>query len=738
MIRRPAAQGTSLTPGPSPGVSLRMEGDVDADEEVTRGLRQQFQALQEQQQRRLEKMLAAKKEQAASQAAPDRQDHDDLKLHLVAPQPASIHVATSLLENENEQLQEQILELRNENGRLYKLLSERDYEIKYLKKKREEERLALAETVGMTSDVAASKMVELSKRNRELTVENESHKSKVKQLSNKLQELEKELQTYLTGNQTLSVNEASGQTNKKSSPKIQNESLFDSIDVKTLQDKLSAVNLKLVESRNQMLSVKQELKVAHKILTNEVGDEVNIQHLLNNKGSWRGRAQQILTLQKKIRDLESQFGSNTHKEQSSERSVEEEMLGSSGIRRLSNQEKNVAHIRAMERERKETFERMTGDYEKLKKDHEDLKSKFDGSKARIQVLSMELKTLKSQVVTLLQKGKHDDELVDALLKQQKQMQELLAHANEQGSKSKENTSQHLNVEAQKQDFLIGELKQLVTEREAKVNDLEKEIRQLLLKQQQEKKVLADQSVVNPTHSHPSSAQLDTDSDLPVPDSLTADGELSGRPISACSVSKMGHILIESAAMRSRSGTPIGRTNSVSQIDVKPLQLQCTEYKALYHTAEVEKDKLTELVTILQKRLKDNNDKILDVEQKFQEQRRWSVTLEQQLGKAKLDMGKSHDVNKLTNKNKTSLSINTSLLCGSGDLSPGKSSALSLETQLEELNIRLAIQMDENKALKMGLQSSLQAKEEDLKLYHDMLSQVKQVFLQALRQHKENN
>ncbi|XP_078280087.1 LOW QUALITY PROTEIN: coiled-coil domain-containing protein 13 [Rhinoraja longicauda] len=711
MTLRPAAQRTGLTPGPSPGDSLvRMEGGVDADEdeEVTRGLRQQFQALQEQQQRRLEKMLAARKEQAASPAAPDLQD--DLKLHLAAPQPATIDVAASLLENENEQLQEQILELRNENGRLYKLLSERDYEIKYLKRKREEDRLALAGTAGMTSDVAASKMVELSKRNRELTVENESHKSKVKQLSNKLQELEKELQTSLKGNQPLSVNEASGQTNKKSSPKIQNESLSDSIDVKTLQDKLSAANLKLVESRNQMLSVKQELKVAHKVLTNEVGDEVNIQHLLNNKGSWRGRAQQILTLQKKIRDLESQIGSNTHKEQSSGPSVEEEMLGASGNRRLSNQEKNVVHIRAMEKERKEAFERMTGDYEKLKKDHEDLKSKFDGSKARIQVLSTELKTSKSQVVTLLQKGKHDDELVDALLKQQKQMQELLAHANEPGSKSKENVSQHLNVEAQKQDFLIGELKQMVTEREAKVNDLEKEIRQLLLKQLQEKKVLADQSVVNPTQSHLSSAQLDTNSGLPVPDPLTADGELSGRPISAC----------------------------VNQIDVKALQLQCTEYKALYQAAEVERDKLTELVTLLQKRLKDSNDKILDAEQKFQEQRRWSVTLEQQLGKAKLDMGKSHDVNKLTNKNKTSLSINTSHLCGSGDLSPGKSSALSLETQLEELNIRLTIQMDENEALKMGLQSSLQAKEEDLKLYHDMLSQVKQVFLQALRQHKENN
>ncbi|XP_051871411.1 coiled-coil domain-containing protein 13 [Pristis pectinata] len=710
-----------------------MEGD--ADEQVTRGLRQQFQALQEQQQKRLEKMLAGRKQQVAGQAAPDQQD--DLNLQLVAAQPASTDITTCLLENENEQLQEQILELRNENGRLYKLLSERDFEIKYLKKKREEDRLALAGTTGMSSDVAATKIVEQSKRNRELTAENESHKSKIKQLSNKLQELEKELQAALTGNQTLSVNEGTGQNNK-SSPSIQNESLSDSLDAKALQEKLSAANLKLVESRNQVLSIKQELKMAHKVLANEVGDEVNIQHLLNNKGSWRGRAQQILTLQKKIRDLESQIGLNTHKEQSSEHSIEEEMLGTSGFRRLSNQEKNVAYIRAMEKERKEALEKMTGDFEKLKKDHEDLKSKFDGSKARNKVLSTELKTLKSQVVTLLEKGKHDDELVDALLKQQKQMQEILVRVNEQESKNKQNVSLQLNSEAQKQDFLIGELRQMVTEREAKVKDLEEEIRQLLLKQQQETKVLADQTVVNPTQRHPSSAPLDTNSGQAIQDPLTADGEHSGRPISACLVSKMGHTLIESAATRPCSGSAVGRTTSMDGIDVKALQLQCTEYKAFYQAAEVERDKLTELVTILQKRLKDSNNKMLEAEQKLQEQRRWSVTLEQQLGKAKLDVGRSHDVNKLTNKNKTSLSGTTSRLCGSGDLSPGKPSALSLETQIEELNTRLTIQLDENEALKTGLQSTLKAKEEDLKLYHDMLSQVKQVFLQALRQHKEKN
>jgi hypothetical protein len=35
-------------------------------------------------------------------------------------------------------------ELKDENGRVYKLLSERDFELRNLKKKREEEKVALA------------------------------------------------------------------------------------------------------------------------------------------------------------------------------------------------------------------------------------------------------------------------------------------------------------------------------------------------------------------------------------------------------------------------------------------------------------------------------------------------------------------------------------------------------------------------------------------------------------------
>lgn len=54
-------------------------------------------------------------------------------------------------------------------------------------------------------------------------------------------------------------------------------------------------------------------------------------------------------------------------------------------------------------------------YQVLQNDHEDVKKKLEGSKARNKVLSNEVKTLKEQISTLMEKGKHDNELVDALV-----------------------------------------------------------------------------------------------------------------------------------------------------------------------------------------------------------------------------------------------------------------------------------------------------------------------------------
>ncbi|XP_018122555.1 coiled-coil domain-containing protein 13 isoform X2 [Xenopus laevis] len=701
---------------------------MESDERVNENLRLQFKALQEQQQKRLQRLMERKKEkeqeeqqQREGYSSTDAFGVED-QLHLLQPDSGSTSdIGKRLLEDENDQLHDQIRELKDENGRLHKLTQEKAFEIRHLRKKVEEGKLALAGTAGLAGDVAATKIVELSKKNRELTAELESERTKVKQLTNRVKGVEKELQN-------LAVNytgKESGHVHTRT--QMDDGALAESPELKALQEKLTAKNLKMTEYRNQIQAMKQELKVAQKVLINEVGEEVNISQLAASSGSWRGRAQQILVLQGRVRELESQLGQG--KSPVSELSLEEEMMGVSVPKRVAAQEKNLFRIRTLEKDRKEALEKITAEYEALKKDNEDLKKKLEASKARNTVLSNEVKMLKMQMATILDKGKHDDELIDALLGQQKNMQEVLTRLSQHeqnNNDSQQMLNMQLNSEAQKQGSLVTQLKHMLAEREAKVKELEDEIKQLTLKNHYRKessgKILGVQEFPSVLKSEKPS--------LDRSQSESGDQSWSGR-----AVSKLGHELIQTQSPNGNIGA------SPRSSEVRVLQAQVTEYRTLCQAAEVERDRLMELVSVLQRRAEESNEKLMAAEKKLQEERRRCVFLERQAEKLKMDTAKNVvGTQKLSARGKAGQTLTVSRhsvnFSGKTDVSFAPAD-LPLETQIEELRTQLAIQLDENEAIKTSLKSTLKTKEDDLKLYHEMMGEVKQIFIQALRQHKQD-
>ncbi|XP_042657832.1 coiled-coil domain-containing protein 13 isoform X3 [Tyto alba] len=670
-----------------------MESDIKVNEEF----KCQFKAYQEQQQKQLQYLMERKKEKQNSQKDDNGNAKEtfgilnDLNLFETG-QPVNEDDSKRLLEVENEQLQDQLREVRDENCRLYKLVTEKDFEIKQLQKKIQEDRLALSGASGLAGDVAATKIVELAKKNREITAETEREKAKVKQLNNRVKELERELQTAVEKIHSLGGGDAGI---KQSTLKMIEGNLDESPKVKALQEKLTTANFKVMEYRNQLQSAKQELKMTQKLLANEVGEDVNIQSLLTNSGSWRGRAQQILVLQSKVRELENQLSQNKTRTSLSE--IDEELLALSDPRKLSAQEKNVLKIRSLEKEKKETLEKLTGEYNALQKSHEEVKKKLDASKSRNKILCSEVKTLKEQIITLLEKGKHDDELIDALLSQQKQMQEILKHLSQQDKKNKESQKmlgQHLDSEVQKQNCLIEQIRQMVAEREAKLEDLEEEVGQLTL----QKKSAHQGDGSGAADPPPSEHSEDPGFTLHKP--LASGSNQVGRVGSARTVSKMGHTLVESAA---------------------------TEPSLLSNN-------------ITPGRVEEGGNKVLEAEKRLQEERRRCVIVEQQLEKLQMDPGRNTGAQKLPLRSKTgqpvSHSRRTLNLSDRKELSAAQLSRLPLELQIEELSTRLVMQLDENEALKATLETTVRKKEEDFKLYQDTMDQVKDIFLQAIQQQKQ--
>lgn len=199
---------------------------------------------------------------------------------------------------EAKKLRKKLSECEQEKNTLAQAIQDKNQEICDLKKSVDSLNDVLnsvpIDELRCNSSIAGTKILELSKKNRQMRAELEQTKNRLGKKDAQIEKLEKEVRAHkemLQANQDL---------------------LKKGTSVDELQAKVNSMQQKLFETRNKNTELQTQLKLAQKCLQHEIGgDSLNINILANNlnQANWRGRAQQILNLTQKVQELKARLDS---------------------------------------------------------------------------------------------------------------------------------------------------------------------------------------------------------------------------------------------------------------------------------------------------------------------------------------------------------------------------------------------------------------------------------------------
>eukprot|EP00118_Oscarella_pearsei_P012137 m.86703 g.86703 ORF g.86703 m.86703 type:complete len:519 (+) comp36510_c0_seq12:137-1693(+) len=464
-----------------------------------------------------------------------------------------------------------------------KTLKER-FEVKEQEVKRLKKEQAELLGVGLAGENAAARLVQLSRKNRDLTAELEAEKSRVRQLNRKWSELDR--------------SRAESTVKKKESEAVKQTKEESKLECEKLQVQLAQAEAKVRELRNRCHHCKQDLKNSHAVLAKEVGDGISVSDLLKKPSGWRGRSQQILALQQKVQQLQQ------------ERKTDGEpplgfrlMLSSGGLSRVEMGHRSK--IKDLETKKKQSQLDLVKELDAVRMERDERVRQCVALKARSKTLAEDLKATRSQLALLSEKTSHDDEFI-------RQLAESKVRRRQMKGRMQEETLQCVDQRESGSRQLIEELKRQVEELKGRL----------------------------------------------------------GQPPSKC---QSAPVVRKRGSSASSERTEHGNISS------------------LYNAAEIERDRLAELVSMLTQEAREARNSALRAE------RRYGASLE-----------RSRKAQQQSSVNKT-----------------------------ENLEMKLVTLVEENEALRRALAAADESRDRDLRVYQEMARQTREVFLQGIRRVKAN-
>ena len=143
------------------------------------------------------------------------------------------------------------------------------------------------------------------------------------------------------------------------------------------------------------------------------------------------------------------------------------------------EDKNKARIKAIEKKKQEELDSLRSELKIMEGNLTKTQQNLESSKARNKTLSNETKSQKNQIALLKEKSLHDDELVTALMSQIDILKEDLKRAIEAEKEMSELPAlKKTAAQEQVERAIVDQLKQLVAEKECKIQELELKITQM--------------------------------------------------------------------------------------------------------------------------------------------------------------------------------------------------------------------------------------------------------------------